>query len=524
MAIRIFVTALTLAGLLALSSCNVGGQGPKFSIISGSENTVLQPIVEEFCKEKKASCSFAYEGTLDIGLALQSEQGVEQDAVWPASGVWVDMFDAKRRVKLLTSVAQMPVILGVRKSKARALGWVGKPVYMKDILAAVKSGSLKFLMTSATQSNSGASAYLAMLSSALGNKPVIEPGDLDKPDVQNAVRSLLAGVERSSGSSGWLADLYTEAAGKGVLYDAMWNYEAILKETNDKLTGMGKEPLYAIYPADGVVVADSPIGFVDHGRGQEVETFFNQLVDYLRSAPVQKRIADTGRRIPLSDIAAKPDAAWNFAPTRIVTAVRMPEPAMIRQALDLYQVALRKPSLTALCLDFSGSMAGKGEEQLQAAMHFLFNPGETGKVLAQWTPADRIMVIPFDANVRTTIEATGRLDQQKTLVERVSSQHAGGGTDMYACASKALDWMKSTQELSSYLPAIVIMTDGKSDDANGNFMSRWASVSPHVPVFGITFGDADKRQLDALAQETSARVFDGRGDLVSAFRAVRGYN
>lgn len=191
---------------------------------------------------------------------------------------------------------------------------------MKAILAAVKNGSLKFLMTAATQSNSGASAYLAMLSSALGNKPVIEPGDLDKPDVQGTVRALLGGVERSSGSSGWLADLYTESAGKGVLYDAMWNYEAILKETNDKLAGMGKEPLYAIYPADGVVVADSPIGFVDHGRGQEVETFFNQLVDYLRSAPVQKRIADTGRRIPLSDIAAKPDPVWNFDPTRIVTA------------------------------------------------------------------------------------------------------------------------------------------------------------------------------------------------------------
>ncbi len=524
MMIRAFVTGLTLVAGIALSSCDVGGQGPKFSIVSGSENTVLQPIVEEFCKEKKAACTFSYEGTLDIGLALQSEKGVEQDAVWPASSVWVDMFDAKRRVKSLTSVAQMPVILGVRKSKADALGWTGKPVYMKDILAAVKNGSLKFLMTSATQSNSGASAYLGMLSSALGNKPVIEPGDLDKPEVQDAVRSLLGGVERSSGSSGWLADLYTDSARKGVLYDAMWNYEAVLKETNDKLVGMGKEPLYAIYPADGVVVADSPIGFVDHGRGQEVETFFNQLIEYLRSGPVQKRIADTGRRIPFADVAAKPDPSWNFDPTRLVTAVRMPEPAVIRQALDLYQVALRKPSLTALCLDFSGSMEGQGEGQLQAAMRFLFNPDETGKVLAQWTPADRIMVIPFDANVRATYEGSGNPTQQKILVDRVSRQRAGGGTDMYACAGRALDWMRGTQNLPSYLPAIVIMTDGKSDDANRDFMSRWASVNPHVPVFGITFGDADKRQLDALAQETSGRVFDGRGDLVSAFRAVRGYN
>ncbi|MDE1996733.1 MAG: substrate-binding domain-containing protein, partial [Rhizobiaceae bacterium] len=384
---RIVLAVLALTAALALAGCN-SGSGPKFSIVSGSENTVIQPIVEEFCKQKNATCTFTYEGTLDIGLALQSDKGVEQDAVWPASSVWVDMFDTKRRVKSLTSIAQTPVILGVRKSKAQALGWIGKPVYMKDILAAVNNGSLKFLMTSATQSNSGASAYLAMLSSALGNKAVIEPGDLDNPDVQNTVRALLAGVERSSGSSGWLADLYTDAAAKGTLYDAMWNYEAVLKETNDKLATMGKEPLYAIYPADGVAIADSPIGFIDHGRGQEVEAFFNDLVAYLRSAPVQKRIADTGRRIPLGGVAATADPSWNFDPTRLVTAIRLPEPAVIRQALDLYQGALRKPSFTALCLDFSGSMAGKGETQLQAAMRFLFNPDETGKVLAQWTPAD----------------------------------------------------------------------------------------------------------------------------------------
>jgi len=159
---RIATLALGLLALMSLAGCNFG-KGPDFSIVSGSENTVIQPIVEEFCKSKNATCTFKYEGTLDIGLALQSDNGVEQDAVWPASSVWVDMFDTKRRVKNLTSIAQTPVILGVRKSKAEALGWVGKQVFMKDILAAVQSGKLKFLMTSATQSNSGASAYLAML-------------------------------------------------------------------------------------------------------------------------------------------------------------------------------------------------------------------------------------------------------------------------------------------------------------------------------------------------------------------------
>src|SRR5262249_8001789 len=161
--------------------------------------------------------------------------------------VWIDLFDTGRKVKNTTSIAQMPVVLGVRKSKAEELGWVGKDVFMKDILAAVDQGKLKFLMTSATQSNSGASAYLAMLSSALGGKAVIEPGDLDNTAVRDTVKALLRGVERSSGSSGWLADLYVKSATEGTLYDAMWNYEAVLKETNDKLRSTGKEPLYAIY-------------------------------------------------------------------------------------------------------------------------------------------------------------------------------------------------------------------------------------------------------------------------------------
>src|SRR5207342_3271145 len=100
-------------------------------------------------------------------------------------------------------------------------GWIGKDVFMKDILAAVSSGQLKFLMTSATQSNSGASAYLSMLSSALGGKEVIEPGDRDNSSVRDTVSALLKGVERSSGSSGWLADLYFTSAQSGAIYDAM---------------------------------------------------------------------------------------------------------------------------------------------------------------------------------------------------------------------------------------------------------------------------------------------------------------
>lgn len=517
---------LVVVGLVAivLAGCDRPA-GRNFTIVSGSENTVLEPVVKSFCDRQGFACSFKYEGSLDIGLALDSADGIDADAVWPASSVWIDLFDHGRRVKSATSIAQMPVVLGVRKSKAEALGWVGKEVAMADILAAVKNGSLKFLMTSATQSNSGASAYLAMLTSALGGKPVIEPGDLDSPKVIDAVRTLLSGVERSSGSSGWLADLYVKAAEAGTQYDAMWNYEATIKETNDKLRSSGKDILYAIYPKDGIAIGDSPLGFIDRGKGADYQRFFDQLIAYLQTDDAAKQIAATGRRIPLAGtISPKAEPDWNFDPSRLLTAIRLPESVVIRQALDLYQGALRKPSLTAMCLDYSGSMGGDGERDLEAAMAFLLTPETASRVLVQWTPQDRIVAIPFDSLPRETFTATGQIADQKTLLDELKRESAAGGTDMYGCAKLALEQIEADPALQTSLPAIVIMTDGRTEGRSDGFLKQWQSAPVRVPVFGITFGDADPDQLKALAEATSGRVFDGKVDLVATFRAARGYN
>jgi Ca-activated chloride channel family protein len=436
------------------------------------------------------------------------------------------MYDTARRVKSVKSVAQMPVILGVRRSKAQALGWIGTRVTTKDILAAVQGGRLKFLMTSATQSNSGAAAYLAMLASSIGKPDLIEAGDLDKESVHATVRALLAGVERSSGSSGWLADLYREGEKTGAHYDAMWNYEAVIKETNDQLRVAGYELLYAVYPADGVSVADSPLGFVERGRGKDVESFFNDLQNFLLKDETQSRIAQTGRRVELARAANMGnDAATNLDPSRAVVVVRPPEPAVIQKALNIYQEALRRPSLTAFCLDLSGSMQGTGERQLLDAMRFLLTPARTREVLVQWSKEDRIFVLPFNDHIIWMERATGDEEEQASLLGRTLELHAGGGTDFYTCGARALAAMKPLLDRGRHLPAIVIMTDGKSQGSMQTFQGPWEADGRRVPVFGVTFGqDADRSQLDRLATLTGGRVFDGTKSLTEAFRAVRGYN
>jgi Ca-activated chloride channel family protein len=514
------------AGLLLVALAACEPSGPEFAILSGSENEVLEPLVQEFCKARAAKCTMKYLGSLDIALTLKPGSTPEADAVWPASSLWIDMYDTARRVKSVKSIAQMPVILGVRRSRAQALGWIGARVTTKDILAAVEGGRLKFLMTSATQSNSGASAYLAMLASSIGKPDLIEAGDLDKEPLHATVRALLAGVERSSGSSGWLADLYREREKTGAHYDAMWNYEAVIKETNDKLREAGYEVLYAVYPTDGVAVADSPLGFVERGRGKEVESFFTGLQDYLLKGETQSRIAQTGRRVELARAGnIGNDATTNLDPSRAVVVVRPPEPAVIQKALNIYQEALRRPSLTAFCLDLSGSMQGVGERQLLDAMRFLLTPARTREMLVQWSREDRIFVLPFNDHIIWTERATGDEEEQASLLSRTLELHAGGGTDFYTCGARALAAMKPLLDRGRHLPAIVIMTDGKSQGSLQTFQSPWESDGQRVPVFGVTFGqDADRSQLDRLATLTGGRVFDGTKSLTEAFRAVRGYN
>ncbi|CAL75210.1 hypothetical protein; putative signal peptide [Bradyrhizobium sp. ORS 278] len=518
------VLAIVLATVW-LAACGQSA-GPQFSILSGSENDVIEPLVQEFCRSRGATCDMRFQGSLDIALSLKPGAEIKADAVWPAASIWIDMFDTGRRVKSVKSIAQMPVILGVRRSKAEELGWIGAKVTTKDILSAVQAGRLKFLMTSATQSNSGASAYLAMLASAIGKPDLIEAGDLEREGVVATVRSLLRGVDRSSGSSGWLADLYREGERNGTHYQAMWNYEAVIKETNDKLKTDGFEPLYAVYPEDGVSVADSPLGFVDRGRGKEVESFFAELQAFLLKPETQARIARTGRRVELARAAQLPaDPVTNVDPSRTLTVVRPPEPKVIQLALATYQDALRRPSLTALCLDLSGSMQGHGETQLLEAMRFLLTPARTREMLVQWSKQDEILVLPFNDHVLWVASASGDEQEQAGLLKQALQLHAGGGTDFYQCGARALAAMKPTLDGGAHLAAIVIMTDGKSYGDRATFEEPWRADGGRVPVFGVTFGDeADRKQLDALAKLTGGRVFDGTKNLTDAFRAVRGYN
>ena len=498
----------------------IGNGRQSLRILSGSENQELEPILEDFSRESGIRVEMTYQGSLDIMRVLEQDE-IAYDAVWPASSLWLNVGDTGYRVKRGESVSISPVVFGIRQSLAEELGFVGREVSVRDILDAITAGKLKFCMTSATQSNSGASAYIGFLYALLGNPDMITEEDLENEQLQSDIQALLSGVDRSSGSSDWLKDMFLEGG-----YDAMVNYECLIIQANEELESRGEETLYVVYPYDGLTLADSPLGYVDNGDDDK-ETAFLELQEYLLSEDVQNEIQRTGRRTGYTGISDENRDVfrtdWGVQPDRVLSTMRMPSTDVLFQALNLYQTDFKKPSLSIYCLDYSGSMSGKGNEQLVAAMEQLLIQENAEKNFLQASKDEVNVLIFFDDQVLAEYTAVGSGTELEALYDKVESQDTGSGTDMYVAAEEALQVL-SHYDLSQYTPAVILMTDGMSGGSFDAFMEQYQELGEDVPVFSIMFGDADSEQLEELAEATNARVFDGREDLIDAFRKVKGYN
>ena len=73
--------------------------------------------------------------------------------------------------------------------------------------------------------------------------------------------------------------------------------------------------------------------------------------------------------------------------------------------------------------------------------------------------------------------------------------------------------------------SVIIMTDGLSNMGSfDDFKLRYEQEGMAVPFYSIMFGSAFEEELQDIAELTNAKVFDGKTDLLKAFKEVRGYN
>lgn len=520
----LIILSITIANLL-LSTCTTERLDP-ISVVTVSDNNILEPFIEEFEKKYRTEVEMHYKETVEIMIGLQ-DGTLEYDAVWPADTLWIFLGDKKNQVKHIKSIMTSPVVFGIKKPLAERLGWTNSKVYIKDILEAIRGNQLNFIMASATQSNSGASAYMGFLYALADNPDVLTMDHLHSGDLKTDIRDLLSGIHRSSGSSEWLKQLFLESD-----YDAMVNYEALIIKANQELTSMGREPLYLVYPMDGIIMADSPLGYIDR-KDEAKESTFLKFQKFLLSEEVQDRITQAGWRPEIGWITGNADPAvfnpdWGVDVDRILTPVKLPGADVIDESLFLYQTVFRKPSLTVFCLDYSESMSKSGGiEELKTTMRVLLNQESAGKYMVQSGEDDITIVFPFSLQIfdMWTVEGNNQAELD-LLYKKITELQPAGETDIYTPVITALDILSTVDTLDQYMPAVILMTDGESNQGRtfAHLQKAWETYNIDIPVFPVLFDQADNNQLDQIGNLTRGKVFDGRDNLLETFITVKGYN
>ena len=487
-----------------------------FSLITTPENKVLEDTIKTFMKKNSTDIEIIYADNLDIVDKLNS--GEKYDAIWASNSIWLDSLSGVSTSDS-KSTSITPITFGIKKSKAKELGLVGKNVKMHDILDLIKNKKLTFSMANPITTNSGASSYLNILSTLAGNPDVLKSRDLKNDKLKDDLKIFFSGLVRTSGDEDFLETSFINGD-----YDAAFTYESSIININKELVKMGKEPLYAIYPIDGVSVSDSPLLYVNNKNEKKKEAFL-KLQDYILSGEGQEILLNMGRRTwygGTTDKAPKGvfNKDWGIDTTKYISPIKYPSMDVIKEALLLYQTRLKKPVHVVFCLDYSGSMYGDGINALKDAMDYIFSERANINMI-QFSELDKIDVIAFGSTVNKPWSAKG--NNTKYLLEEINNYSLDGATSLYPSVEAAIELLKD--ETEEYNTSVIVMTDGEGNVGTfGSLENTYKRIGKEIPIYSITFGDASIAQLNKMVTLSNGKIFDGRSNLLEAFKTVRGYN
>ena len=488
-----------------------------FKILANPDNKDFMDELVKYGKKEHINVSVEYADDLEAVDMLEEDNNY--DAVWMSNSVWLYMLN-NARVSNSKSISINPVVMGIKKSKAKELGFVNSEIHNKDILNAVRSGNLKYVMTSVTKTNTGLTAYLGFLNSLAGSPEILTSDMLNNSDLVKNLKSLFSGVERVSGSTSFLEDMFVNSND----YEAVIATESSLININKQLENNNKETLYLLYPSDGVAINDSPFAYVD--RGQEKLEKFNTLQSYLLSLSTQKELEKLGKRTWYGGTNSNADkdvfkTSYGIDTNKYLIPLKYPSKKVMNEAIGLYIAELRKPAAVAFCLDYSGSMSGNGVTQLKDAMEFILDSEKASTERLQFSKNDNIIVIPFDTSNRSTWYSKG--NDTSELITKISSARPTGGTNIYGCSVEALKELKKYND--DYTKSVILMTDGLSNTGSyTSLVNYYQILDEKIPIYSIMFGASDETELTNIANLTNAKVFDGRTSLIRAFKEVRSYN
>ncbi len=520
--VLIIIVVLVMVGCVGKNISTILGNRD-FVILTNPDNVTYAKEIVEFGKENNINVTYEVADDLEA-IDMLKTNSKEYDAVWLSNSTWIYMLNGVSTLNS-KSININPVVFGIKKSKAESLGFVNKNVYNKDIVNAIRDGKLSYVMSSVTKTNTGLIAYLGFLNALAGSPELLTSEMLKDNTLRDNLISLFSGVKRVSGDDNFLQQMFLNSDE----YEAVIATESALININKQLESSGKEPLYLLYPLDGVAINDSPFAYIDNKQDKLEE--FNLIQQFLLNKTSQKNLEDLGKRTWYGGINlnANKDVfkkSWGIDTSKYLMPLKYPSKSVIDDALDLYIDVFRKPSATVFCLDYSGSMYGDGESQLESAMAYILDYERAKDERIQFSQRDKIHVLTFSDRVNKELFAdNGRKTQE--LINGIYSSNPRGGTNLYGCAQNAIQTLSSYND--EYTKTVILMTDGEANvgsfyNLESDYYNISSRIDEKIPIYSIMFGNARESQLDEIAELSNAKVFDGRSNLIGAFKEVRSFN
>lgn len=472
----------------------------------------------------------------------KSAPGVRPDVWSPAATSWVSLLhtrmnesDAKQLVPDSSpSLLQSPLVIGMPKEMAQAMGWPDRPIGWSDIIAISRDpsgwaryghpewGQFKLGKTNPQRSTSGLNALVATYYAATGLKNDLSEPDLDQPATVAFVSDLeRAVVHYGDTTNTFLANLMeADASGAGLSYVSAVPVEEkqLIAYNRGQISSPGvkaghlpSNPLVAIYPADGTLVADHPYvtlkaPWVDAPKQDAARIF----LAYLQQPEQQRLFLAAGFRDHAGNASSLMGPATGTTTAGPPIVDRPPSPPVLLHIERAWQ-QLRKPARILFVLDVSGSMyeadkIGLMKTATKRAIMLLGDSDQAGL----WIFPNPDQQEAYKQLVPISPLAGGKA----ALGTAVGSLTASGGTPLYATIRAATAAMKVGAD-AKHINAVVVLTDGQNSDSDNDLdgllkqLGDQARQETGVRVFTIAYGaDADSGTLARIARASRGAAYD----------------
>lgn len=427
----------------------------------------------------------------------------------PDEPVWVNILADQGNQQFqgnCTSVAQSPLVIGMWRDIAEALGWPGLPLGWLDVGSLASDPALwnyysggqlgdafRLGHTHPGLSGTGASTLLAIVQAAQSKTDAVNEADIQQPIVQASVGAFEGGVTWFSPST---RSLSSAMSARGINYLS----GGIMYESDVVNDGQGQ--IVAVYPFEGTFMATHPacINQAADTAQQEAAGLFR---DYLLSETGQQLALAGGLRpVDTAVTLTSPlDAAHGVDPTQPEVVFQAPSVSTVYAMQELWQQA-RKDVNLAMLLDTSGSMRGSKMESMRAAAI---------QFVEQMGADDYITIIAFSTEPYLVINHVQVGPSREKIINAIEELRAEGDTTLFdAIGDGATGLQNST--LPQTTNALVVLSDGQ-DTRSYRYDERSASgqaLAGGITVFTIAYGnDADDGVLQSLASQANGNFFEG---------------